>query len=150
MLRSAILGMLLVLTGCVGPTGPVFGDWSGRPPNAGGDYSSYVDLVLHGAPGDSAGAYEFQATTLAPTATDVEDRYLTWGDRWTLSGGVGAGSARILELHNLPPSQISRYALLPNGVLVPLKRGGQPDLSAYSLGYALAPVPRTRWGYGRI
>ena len=147
---AAILATLLGLAGCqTVAAGPVLGDWRGRQPTGDGLYPSYVDLVLHGAPGATAGDYDFQANLMAPTLTNMGERNVTWGDRWTLAPAA-PGALPVLELHDLPSSQIARYALLPNGLLVPLTRSGQPDTSRYSLHYALQPVPRNDRSFGRL
>ena len=147
---STVFAALLGLAGCAQTDGPVLGDWHGRQPTGAGIYSSYVDLVLHGAPGAVEGEYDFQANKLDPTLTNVGDRTLTWGGRWTLTRTAASGATQILELHDLPSSQVSRYALTPKSLLVPLTSAAQPDTSRYGLQYALSPVPRTSWRFGRL
>ena len=148
--RAAMLAALLGLSGCAGYSGPVFGDWRGNQPMSLALYPTYVDLVLYGAPGATQGMYDFQAMLTDPTLTSTGDRTVTWGDRWTLARTPQSGSVPVLTLHNLPGAQISRYALLPNGLLVPLTKAGAPDVTRYSLSYALRPVPRTDRRFGRL
>ena len=146
--RCLTTAMLLAVAGCITPHGPVFGDWSGRQPDGDGLDAHFVDLVLHGSPGDSSGGYEYKSVRSVGAFVDPAERNLTWDGRWTLTP-VPGGPPR-LDLHNLPNSEISRYALLGNGLLVPLTSGGTPNLSRYSLSYALKPVPKSNWGYGRV
>ncbi len=150
-LRAAMTaGILLGLAGCVTPSGPIFGDWTGRQPTSLGLNPTFVNLVLHGSPEARAGSYAYQATMTDTTFNGPGGRTLSWDDRWTLSPAKGGGAPMILVLHNLPGGQIDRYALLGNGVLVPLTNGGAPDTSQYGLHYALVPVSKSSWGYGRV
>ena len=147
---SAVAGFLLGLGGCAGSDGPVVGSWQGRQPTGSGISPAFVTLVLHGNPGAVQGEYDIQAVVTQPIYNNFGGRNLTWGDRWTLLPGPTAGAPPLLELHNLPNSQISRYVLIPDGRLLPATREGTPDLSPGSLRYGLTPVPRNSWGYGRL
>ncbi len=142
--------MTLALAGCVTPSGPVFGDWRGRQLGDSINNPTFVNLVLHGSPGDQGGAYDFQAQVLDPSLDGLGNHTVIWGDQWSLVHSSTPGAPPILVLHNLPASQISRYALLPNGLLVPVNTGSLPTNARYNLQYALQPVPKQSWGYGRI
>lgn len=149
-LWSAWTAVILALAGCVAPSGPVFGDWRGRQLGDSITNPVFVNLVLHGSPGDQRGSYDFQAQVVDPTLSGPGNHTLIWGDQWSLTQSGAPGAPPILELHNLPASQISRYALLPNGLLVPVNTGSLPASSRYNLHYALQPVPKQSSGYGRI
>ena len=147
---AAMLALTLGSGGCANTDGPVFGDWQGRQPTGAGIYPSFVTLVLHGNPGDTQGIYDIQAVVMQPTYDNTGSRQLTWGDRWTLTSTPAADQPPLLVLHNLPNSQISRYVLMGNGVLLPATEKGLPDTSPGSLRYGLTPVPKSNWGYGRL
>ena len=147
--RSAAL-LALALSGCANTDGPVFGDWQGRQPSGVGIFPSFVTLVLHGNPGDMQGEYDIQAVVMQPIFDNSGSRQLTWGDRWTLTPAPVAGQPPLLVLHNLPNSQISRYVLMQDGVLLPATKTGLPDTSPGSLRYGLTPVPKSKFGYGRL
>jgi hypothetical protein len=145
-----MLTAILALAGCAGSNQPIFGDWRGRQPTGIGLYPSFVDLVLYGQPGDVQGEYDYQANRMEPTLFGGGgNSNLAWGDHWTLTPSKDP-SVQILHLHNLPSSQISAYALMPNHVLIPVTPAGVPDMSPGSLSYALTPVPRTNRSYGRL
>ncbi|WP_428376464.1 hypothetical protein [Lichenicoccus sp.] len=147
--RTALaLAAMTALAGC-GPTGPIFGDWQGRQPSGFGINPSFVDLVLHGNPGDIQGEYDIQATEPQTTLDYIGERNLIWGDRWTITRDAASGLP-ILHLHNLPNSQISTYAMLQDHVLVPVTPDGRPDLSRGALRYSLVPVPASSRAYGRL
>ncbi len=143
-------GVVLALAGCAEQSGPIFGEWQGRQPLAGGNSSTFISLVLHGNPADGQGGYDIQAIDTQPVFGDMNERQLTWSDRWSLSPSAGPGAVPLLVLHNLPSSQISRYVLLPNGVLLPATPRGGPDTSPESRIEALRPVPKSSFGYGRV
>ena len=145
-----VLGLVLALVGCAAQSGPILGEWQGRQPQADPVSPTFVTLVLHGRPGDTQGGYDIQAVDTQPVFGNVTDRQLTWSDRWTLTPSAGPGSAPLLVLHNLPSSQISRYVLLSNGVLLPATRQNRPDNSPESRIEGLRPVPRISFGYGRV
>lgn len=150
-LRFALaLGAMLIPSGCAGPSGPVYGTWRGRQPSGDGVYSSFVDLVLFGSPGTTQGQYDFRATIANPGMLNSGNRNLEWGDRWTLVPGGAPGAPPVVHLSDLPGGQISDYALMSNGTLVPTTRGKLPDTSPESLRYGLAPVPRDSRGFGRL
>ena len=144
------LGLAVTLGGCATQSGPIFGEWQGRQPQVDPVSPTFITLVLHGRPGDTQGGYDIQAVTTQPVFGDVNNRQLTWSDRWTLTPSAGPGSVPLLVLHNLPSSQISRYVLLANGVLLPATPRGLPDTSPESRIEALRPVPTTSFGYGRV
>ncbi len=145
-----VFGLALALAGCAEQNGPIFGEWQGRQPLAGGNSSTFITLVLHGNAGDSQGGYDIQAIDTQPVFGDMNERQLTWSDRWTLSPSAGPGSVPLLVLHNLPSSQISRYVLLSNGVLLPATPQNHPDTSAESRIEGLRPVPKSSFSYGRV
>ena len=145
-----MLGLALTLGGCAAQSGPIFGEWQGRQPQADPISPTFITLVLHGKPGDTQGGYDIQAVTTQPVFGDVSNRQLTWSDRWTLTSSAGPRSVPLLVLHNLPSSQISRYVLLANGVLLPATPRDLPDTSLESRTEALRPVPTTSFGYGRV
>ncbi|WP_428391221.1 hypothetical protein [Lichenicoccus sp.] len=147
---AAVLGLTLALDGCFQPTGPVFGDWTGRQPLISINQPSFVDLVLLGLPGAREGQYQIKANQTDATLSNSGARTLRWSNRWTLQPGPTPDAPQLLVLHNLPNSQISRYVLFGNGVLVPLGKNGQPDTSNYGLQYALKPVPKSNYSYGRV
>ena len=144
------VGLSLVLAGCAAQGGPVFGEWQGRQPQTDPISPTFITLVLHGNPGDTQGGYDIQAIDTQPVLGDVNNRQLNWSDRWTLTPSAGSGSVPLLVLHNLPNSQISRYVLLSNGVLLPATPQDHPDTSPESRIEGLRPVPRTSFGYGRV
>ncbi len=139
---------MLALAGCADPGGPVFGNWQGRQPIGGVLNPYFVNLVLHGAPGATEGEYDFKVLITDPTLSGVGNHTVIWGDRWTLTR-AGA-SPPVLQLHHLPDGQISSYALMADGILLPSTRSGAPDLSPASLHDALRPVARDSWSYGRL
>ncbi|TLU73244.1 hypothetical protein [Lichenicoccus roseus] len=145
----SILALVGAVAGCE-PTGPVFGSWQGRQPTGFGISPSFVDLVLHGNPGDTQGEYDIQAIQAQTTFDNLGDRNLIWGDRWTITRDQGPAGPAILHLHNLPNSQISTYAMLPNRVLVPLGPNGRVDLSQDNLRYSLVPLSPSSRAYGRL
>ncbi len=148
-LRAAcVLGAMLALPGCADRDGPVFGNWQGRQPTGGELDPHFVDLVLHGAPGATEGEYDFKVLITDPTLSGIGNHTVIWGDRWTLTR-VGTAPP-VLRLHDLPDGEISSYALMADGVLLPATRAGAPDLSPASLHDALQPVARDSWGYGRL
>ncbi len=142
--------LALGLAGCAEQGGPIFGEWQGRQPQTDGISPTFITLVLHGNPGDTQGGYDIQAIDTQPVFGDVNERQLTWSDRWTLTPSPGPGSVPLLVLHNLPNSQISRYVLLSNGVLLPATPQNGPDTSPESRIEGLRPVPKTSFGYGRV
>ena len=146
----AALGLMLALDGCVQPAGPVFGDWTGRQPLGSVNRPAFVDLVLLGQRGAREGRYQIKSTQTDATLVAGGARTLQWSNHWTLQPGSSPGAPQILVLHNLPNSQISNYALLGNGLLVPLGKNGEPDTSNYGLHYALKPVPKSNYSYGRV
>lgn len=143
-------GLALALAGCTGQNGPIFGEWQGRQPQLDPLSPTFVTLVLHGKPGDTTGGYDIQAIDTQSVVGDVNQRQLTWSDRWTLTPSAGPGSVPLLVLHNLPNSQISHYVLLPNNVLLPATPQNRPDTSPESRLEGLRPVPRNSFGYGRV
>ena len=145
---AGMLGAMLALGGCADRSGPVFGNWQGRQPTGGELNPYFVNLVLHGAPGATQGEYDFKVLITDPTLSGIGNHTVIWGDRWTLSR-VGTAPP-VLSLHDLPDGQISSYALMSDGVLLPSTRAGTPDLSPASLHDALRPVSRDSWGYGRL
>ncbi len=147
-LQAVIL--VLGLAGCAEQSGPVFGEWQGRQPQTDGISPTFITLVLHGNPGDTQGGYDIQAINTQPVFGDVNERQLTWSDRWTLTPSAGPSPVPLLVLHNLPNSQISRYVLLSNGVLLPATPQNAPDTSPESRIEGLRPVSRTSFGYGRV
>ena len=144
------IGVAATLAGGAEQGGPIFGEWRGRQPQANGISPTFVTLVLHGNPGDTQGGYDIQAIDTQPVLGDINQHQLTWSDRWTLTSPAGPGSVPILVLHNLPNSQISRYALLSNGVLLPATPQNRPDTSPESRIEGLRPVPKNSFGYGRV
>ena len=148
--RLPTLALLLALAGCATETGPIFGEWQGRQPQADGISPTFITLVLHGNPGDTEGGYDILAVDTQPVLGDVNQRQLSWSDRWTLTPTTGPGTVPLLVLHNLPNSQISRYVLLPGGALLPATPQGRPDTSPESRIEGLRPVPRNSFGYGRV
>lgn len=150
-LRFAAAACLLsVMAGCAGPSGPVLGDWRGRQPTGDGINPSFVDIILYGRPGDTQGRYDFKATVTDPILVNGGNHTLEWGDRWTLTGGPVPGAPQVLHLHDLPNTQISTYALMSNGILIPTTAARVPDTSPGSLRYGLAPVPRDSRSFGRL
>ena len=147
---GAVLCLSSMIAGCAGPTGPVLGDWRGRQPTGEGINPSFVDVILYGSPGATQGRYDFKATVTDPILVSGGNHTVEWGDRWTILPGPVAGAPPVLHLHDLPNSQISTYALMSNGVLIPADRGHLPDTSPGSLRYGLAPVPRDSRSFGRL
>lgn len=146
--RILAVAAVVAVAGC-GPTGPIFGAWQGRQPSGYGINPSFVDLVLHGNPGDIQGEYDIRASAPQSTFDNIGERSLIWGDRWTITHNAASGVA-ILHLHNLPNSQIATYAMLQDHVLVPVTPGGRPDVSQGALRYSLIPVSSRSRTYGRL
>ncbi len=150
LLRPVALCALVALAGCATPSGPIFGDWHGRQPTGDGISPSTIDIVLYGMPGDTRGRYDFRAYSANPGLFNAGNRTVEWGDRWTFLPSSDSARVGIVQLHDLPAGQISKYALMSDGVLIPATASNVPDRSPGSLRYGLTPVPRQSRAYGRL
>ena len=138
-----------IVAGCADPTGPVVGDWRGYESTRVSYYFAQVELILDGAPGVTAGTYHYVRTSRENFGADA-GRFLSWTDHWTSRPfTTGGRTLTLVHLEHLPNAYLDDYVALPNGVLVPVANPARPDLSAAAMRYAMSPLPRTAYGYGR-
>lgn len=144
--------MLALLAGCsVGPTAPIFGVWEGNPPGRAIQPSELVTLVLEGGPDATSGHYRISTIQQTDLQFGVGDGTRRWSGPWTSEPSmIQATPVRIIVLHNALADDISRYALAPNGVLVPVRPDNQPYSAQQTSLYGLRPVPRTSRNYGSL
>lgn len=145
--------LLVTVAGCAGPTGPVVGDWRGYPPSIDIGYSHQTELILDGTPDATSGTYHLVTLLQDPNfgAHSGENQNLRWSDRWEkrMQRDAGGNSYVSIHLRHAPGAEPADYILTSRGLLVPLVQAAHPDLSPGALRYALAPLPRSSWGYGR-
>lgn len=149
-LMSGVLAGVLSLGGCVEATGPVVGDWRGAEQSVEGYYARVTELIIDGTPDAPYGTYHL--VSQIPSSGIADDRRsINWSDRWerrVLRDRSGAPYT-VFHLDHAPAGHVSDYILLSSGALLPSIDPHRPDLSAGSLRLAMAPLPRTAWGYGR-
>lgn len=147
--RRAILPTLGLLAACVGPAGPVVGDWRGEQEGRNAFNNQVVELVLDGTPGARSGRYRMAVTyqdTLFGGPADME----RWSGTWTREQRPGAGGTRtIIRLHDMLPNQIDTYELASDGTLHPLDAAGRLWTGPAGRNDILSPVRRGP-GYGRV
>ena len=147
--RLCRLGLLVALAGCDLATGPVIGDWRGVAQTISDYYYARIELILDGPPGATSGEYHYNRLNQQGAAGNGQ-RYIEWGDRWTSRViTVDGKPATLVHLANLPDASIPNYLLLSDGRLVPEADLNHIDLTRAALRFALAPVPRDTFGYGR-
>jgi hypothetical protein len=138
-----------VLAGCAGPTGPVVGDWRGYENTRVSYYYDEVEIILDGSPGSTEGVYHYVRTSRENFGSGA-GRFLRWTDHWTSRPIVNGGrTLTLVHLADLPNGYFEDYVALPDGVLVPVADPARPDLSAAAMRFAMSPLPRTAYGYGR-
>jgi hypothetical protein len=139
--RIAAFGFLLAFAGCSGrPDAPVVGAWHGHQPGPEGLISNSVDLVLKGAPDAPSGTYCVATVVHDPSARSFLGNH-RWSGVWERSQqSIGGRSLTIIDLHNTLSSDISHYALMPDGTLRVLYPNGTLGTDAASEGYTLVPV----------
>ncbi|GBQ63183.1 hypothetical protein AA103196_0512 [Ameyamaea chiangmaiensis NBRC 103196] len=159
--RRTLIGAVLAtpaagsLAGCVGPTGPVFGDWYGYQTGCADGYDRSVALVLDGTPDARGGTFHYRAFRRLASlgwggvAMDGVER---WDGQWRLHTVPSGGQTWTrVDLSGLPPTERAAYILMDRHVLVPVVVGGSgPDLSQLGLESRLVPRPTTAYGYGRV
>ena len=149
--RLACAALLLALSGCFAPTGPVVGDWRGEQPSINLSYSIDTELILDGPPGATSGTYHLISRVRDAEFGGHSLDNVRWTDQWerrTLQDASGRPYPTI-HLTRAPGVQRSDYILTSNGLLVPLIETAHPDVSPAALRFALVPLPRTAFGYGR-
>ena len=142
---------LLAASGCAGPTGPVVGDWRGAQPSIDIAYSIDTELILDGTPDATSGTYHLVSRVRDPNFGSENQDDVRWTDHWekrTLRDATGRPYPTI-HLNRAPGVQRPDYILTSNGLLVPLIEAAHPDVSPAALRFALVPLPRTAFGYGR-
>ncbi|GBQ33533.1 hypothetical protein HLH34_17230 [Gluconacetobacter azotocaptans] len=143
-----VVALAAGLGGCFGPTGPIYGQWSGYQPDGALGYERNVRLVLEGTPEARAGTYRMRMTPINPAALLQGASSVYYSDHWTLEAGATNGQAWTrLHLAGLPGTQFDTYDMLPDRTLVPHTPGQPPEAA---MPYRLGPLPPTTYGYGRI
>lgn len=142
---------LLALAGCTGTTGPVVGDWRGVQPSLDAFYSVNTELILDGTPDAVGGTYHLVSVVMDPNIGGQDQQNVRWTDRWEkrVRQDAAGRAYPTIHLHNAPGTQPSDYILTANNLLVPLVNAARPDVSGNALRYALVPLPRNTYGYGR-
>ncbi len=149
-LLPAMFAGVLSLGGCVAASGPVIGDWRGADQSIEGYYARVTELIIDGAPDATSGTYHLVSQVPGSGITD-DRRSINWSDRWekrVLRDRSGAPYT-VYHLDRAPGGHVPDYILLSTGALLPAIDPAHPDLSTRSLRLAMAPLPRTAWGYGR-
>ncbi len=149
-MRAVFWVAMLGLAGCVGPTGPVVGDWRGAEQSIEGYRERVTELILDGTPNDNGGIYHLVSSVPASgIASDSRD--IRWSDRWQkrIFRDPSGAPYTVYHLDHAPPSHLADYALLSTGALLPVVDPAHPDLRPQSLQIALQPLPRGTYGYGR-
>jgi len=143
--------ILIMLAGCAGPTGPVFGDWYGYEMGLSGINNLSIHLILDGEPDAQSGTYHLITRMMEPGQMDDPRWNVRWTDRWErrVLQDSQARTYTSIHLHKVPNAETSDYILTANGSLAPVPNTRHPNLSPEVLKYALAPLPRSAWGYGR-
>ncbi|MBB2189848.1 hypothetical protein HLH34_07690 [Gluconacetobacter azotocaptans] len=140
------------LSGCVGPTGPVYGQWSGYQPDGATGYERNVQLVLDGKPDARGGIYHLRAMQMNPMAQlqGAPGGYVD--NRWVLSTvTVNRRTLNRIHLLGMPATQYATYDMLPDRTLVPDIGGESLEASERAaMAYRLSVRPRDSYAYGRI
>ncbi|MBB2200340.1 hypothetical protein [Gluconacetobacter tumulisoli] len=150
LIGACVLGM--GLSGCVGPTGPVYGQWSGYQSDGVSGYDRNVKLVLDGSPGAREGVYHLRVTQINPTAQLQGASGGYADDRWVLSTVKANGRTwSRIHLLGVPNAQYATYDMLPDRTLVPDIGGESPAASENSaMAYRLSVQSPDIYAYGRI
>ncbi|MCQ8280163.1 hypothetical protein NFI95_17135 [Acetobacteraceae bacterium KSS8] len=149
-MRAVLCVAVLGLAGCVGPSGPVIGDWRGAEQSIEGYRERVTELIIDGRPGDGSGVYHLISSV--PASGIVSDpRDIRWSDRWQkrLLHDPSGAPYTVYHLDHAPPSHLADYVLLSTGALLPVVDPAHPDTRPESLRIALQPLSRTAYGYGR-
>lgn len=139
--RTVAIGFLLTLTAWGSPPGaPVYGAWQGSQPGADPLSRNNVDLVLEGTPEASSGRYRI-ATALHDPSARAGQGTTHWGGTWVRSQRtINGQSLTVLHLNDAL-TDISSYALMPDGTLHACDPNGTLDISPVAALYVLYPVP---------
>ena len=133
------LPALLACSGCA-QNGPILGEWAGRQPGRNIEMRKSVDLVLYGSPGAPSGQYHITTNENDPTlATGHGEQQ--WGGTWERGQQmVDARPVTTIKLNDMLSSEISGYALEPDGTLRVLNPNGVPNTTPDGNLYTLTPV----------
>lgn len=143
--------ILIMLAGCTGPTGPVVGDWYGYQLGVSGFSNLSTHLILDGAPDAQSGTYHLITRDMEPGLMDDPRWNVRWTDHWErrVQQDAEARTYTSIHLDHVPNAETPDYILTANGLLALVPNTRHPDLSPAALRYALVPLPRSAWGYGR-
>ena len=141
------MSAVLVMAACAGPTGPVFGDWRGMDTTGMSFDLPEIELVLDGPAEATAGDYHLARQTHELFRSSPP--FPAWDGAWTSRLVMVAGRRlRLVHLERMAYGHVADYVLLEDGRLAPVADPSRPDLSGAAR-YALAPVKRGSFGYGR-
>ena len=147
--RFAALAGLLTLAACDLQTGPIVGDWTGIEETIAVSYYARIEVILDGPPGATSGTYHY-VRLLQIDGGQSGPQELRWTDRWTEHTVVADGRTfSVIHLDRLPNPHIADFVRTADGLLVPVIHPAHPDLSRNAFIWALKPVPRGTFGYGR-
>jgi hypothetical protein len=140
--RTLAIGILLALASCDAHADtPLFGAWQGSQPGADPDARTSVDLVLEGAQDAQSGQYRI-ATALHNPSARAGQGTIHWGGTWVTSQrAINGQTVTVVHLNDALSSEISNYALMPDGTLRVLDTNGTLDTSPLAALYTLSPVP---------
>ena len=148
-LRLAAVAGLLALAACDLQTGPVVGDWTGIEETITSLFYARLEVILDGTPDATSGTYHY-VRLLQQDADASGLGELRWTDRWTKRTVVADGrTLTIIHLERLPGPHIADFVLTSDGLLVPVIHPSHPDLSRQAFIWALRPIPRDSFGFGR-
>ncbi len=148
-IRAAAVVAVLALGACAFETGPVVGDWRGIDETISPSYYAHVEVILDGPPGATTGTYHYVRLVQSDVSTP-DQHFENWSDRWTSRPiSVGGQTLTLIHLDNLLEAHLADFILTRDDLLVPIANPSRPDLSRDALTYALSPVPRGSFGYGR-
>ena len=148
-LSLASLAGLLLLAACDLRTGPVVGDWTGIEETIAQSYYAHLEVILDGTPDATSGTYHY-VRLLQIDAGTTGPQELRWTDQWTKRVVIVDGrTLTMIHLDNLPNTHIPDFVLTDADLLVPVSNPSRPDLSRNAFLWALRPVPRGSFGYGR-
>jgi len=134
------------LGGCLGPVGPVFGDWYGYSPLALPQSQVFIELVLHGTPDATGGTYRVHTQTLYAGDAQLFNRSDYGDGRWVLRQ---RGGWREIDLAG-GLMDGKRYAIVGDRGLLPLLQDGSgPNETEAGLRRRLAARKPGSFGYGR-
>ena len=139
----------LLLAGCDLNPGPIVGDWRGLDSTFSTVYYAHVEIILDGPPGSVSGRYHY--VRLSQLGYEEPDgRFTEWTGTWEQRPfAVDGRPTSLIHLDKLEGPFLRDYLLLPDGRLQPIADLRRPDLSRAAQFYALSPVPRGTFGYGR-